>query len=63
MTRKDYVKKELTKIVEYDKNEWTPVNRIAFEYTDISISEIRYAWMMNAFAMEETNASYIYNWY
>ncbi len=46
-----------------DKKEWTPYNKIIFEYTDISISESRYAWMMNAFAMGEGSANYIYNWY
>ncbi len=45
-----------------DKKEWTPDRKIIFEYTDTSISESRYAWMMNAFAMEY-NAGYIYNWY
>ncbi len=45
-----------------DKEEWAPEKKIIFEYTDTSISESRYAWMMNAFAMEY-NAGYIYNWY
>lgn len=63
LTKADGVVTEGAAYTPAEGDNWSPVSRFSFEYTDTETTPARYAQMINSFLMGSENSYYKYNWY